>query len=50
MINNTPVVSSKVDLTDDFEELRELSQDRKNQKQVALAKTSINNTLDSFSK
>lgn len=43
-------MSSKVDLADEWDEIRDLSQDRKNQRQVIKAKNSINSTLDSFSK
>jgi hypothetical protein len=35
MINKTPVMKSHVDLADDLDEIRDLSMDRKNKKQVS---------------
>ena len=49
LYNKTPVMSSRVDLADDFDEIRDLSLDRKNARQTMQAKASINNTLDEFS-
>lgn len=50
MINKTPVLSTRADLTEEFEEIMDLFSDKKNEKNVLRAQHNINNTLDAFSK